>query len=64
MAFQLLREIQRITSKDDLREMTREHWKVLAHKVVKQARLEADHNKRIAKTLNEVPSDDDLDGKT
>lgn len=56
-------EIQRITSKDRLRETSKAGWKVLAQKLVDQARLEADHNKHIANSLSGAPTKDDLDGK-
>jgi len=36
-------------------------WKETARKVLKQARLEAAHNKRIASILKELPEEDELD---
>ena len=57
--------MQRITSNESLVEKFKSEWKVLTKKIVKQAKLEATHNKRIAKLLSEEAADvdEDLNGK-
>lgn len=61
----MIQEVRRITctAKDTLRADLKHSWKETARKVLKQARLEAAHNKCIASILRELPEEDELDGK-
>ena len=60
----MIQEVRRIicTAKDTLRADLKHLWKETARKVLKQARLEAAHNKLITSILRELP-EDELDGK-